>query len=694
MPKSLSLPEAVAEHARLAAEITAHDRRYYQDDAPSISDAQYDELRQRLLALEAEFPELITADSPSQKVGAAPASKFGKVRHAQPMLSLGNAFTEDDVAEFLSRARRFLNLAEDAELAVIAEPKLDGLSLSLRYEDGKLVQAATRGDGSEGEAVTANARTIDDIPQLLRNVPPVLEIRGEVYMDHADFAALNERQAASEKPLFANPRNAAAGSLRQLDPSITEQRPLRFAAYSWGEVGDPAFFEGTLAAARERIAALGFILNQPTARCETLDDILAHYRLLLEQRAELDYDIDGVVYKVDRLDYQARLGQVSRAPRWAVAHKFPAEQAETLLEDITIQIGRTGALTPVANLKPVTVGGVVVQRATLHNEDELKRKDIRAGDRVVIQRAGDVIPQVVRVVDPDRADRGPAFAFPTICPCPVQSPVMREEGGAIARCSGGLACPYQKVERLKHFVSRDALDIEGMGSKIIEQFHEDGLIDSPADIFTLEARNGAEFPALEEREGWGELSAKNLFAAIEQRRRIGLDKFIYALGIRQIGQERARLLARHYGDLASWEAAMDTAQDAESAAYAELIAIDKIGVEIAEDILGFFAEPHNRALLEALEAQLTVVPYAQPQSSDSPVSGKTVVFTGTLETMSRNEAKAQAQALGAKVSGSVSGKTDYLIAGADPGSKVKKAEAAGVTILSETEWLALIGPAA
>ena len=682
--------EAAAELAALADEIAEHDKLYYQEDAPRLSDAAYDALRRRNAEIEARFPHLIREDSPSRRVGAAPAGAFGKVRHSVPMLSLGNAFEETEVREFLDRARRFLNLGTDDPLAVVAEPKIDGLSLALRYDRGRLVQAATRGDGSEGEEVTANAKTIADIPRNLSGAPERVEVRGEVYMRHDDFAALNERQAVAGKTVFANPRNAAAGSLRQLDAGITADRPLRFVAYGWGTVSDPSALGETLWQARHWLEGLGFRMNQPVARCETVEEMFAHYNTLLGQRAELGYDIDGVVYKVDRLDYQQRLGQVSRAPRWAIAHKFPAEKAETVLETITVQVGRTGALTPVAHLKPVTVGGVVVQRATLHNEDEIRRKDIREGDRVVIQRAGDVIPQVVQVLDGDRADRQEPFTFPTICPCELQSPVIREDDGAIARCSGGMACPYQRLERLRHFVSRDAFDIEGMGEKIVAQFHAEGIVNTPADIFTLEKRNGVAFAALEERNGWGRQSVQNLFAAIEARRTISLDRFIYALGIRQVGQATARLLARVYGDLASWQDSMDQARDREGEAYNHLLSIDQIGQSVAEDILAFFEEPHNRDLLEALEKEVTVEPYKAPATAESALAGKTVVFTGSLETMSRNEAKAQAEALGAKVSGSVSSKTDYLVAGADPGSKLTKAKNAGVTVLSEEAWRALV----
>ncbi|WP_300543130.1 NAD-dependent DNA ligase LigA [Maricaulis sp.] len=693
--EDLTAEEAAAEHARLAREIAAHDKAYYQLDAPKISDAAYDRLRQRLEAVEVRFPDLAHADSPTQRVGAAPSGRFGEIVHAVPMLSLGNAFNDDDVADFVGRIRRFLGLGEDEPVAVTAEPKIDGLSASIRYEKGRIVHGATRGDGQTGEDVTRNLLTLEDIPETLPGTgwPEVLEVRGEVYMSHEDFAALNRRQEGAGKPVYKNPRNAAAGSLRQIDPAMTAQRPLQFFAYAWGEVSErlaDTQFEAVL-----RLSEWGFATNPMMQRCHGVDDLVAVYRDIEARRATLGYDIDGVVYKVDRLDWQERLGFVARAPRWAIAHKFPAEQATTVLEAIDIQVGRTGALTPVARLKPVTVGGVVVTNATLHNQDEIERKDVRVGDTVVIQRAGDVIPQVVKVVDPDREGRGAPFVFPTECPV-CGSQALREHDprtaklDAVRRCTGGLICAAQLKERLKHFVSRKAFDIEGLGTKQIEAFHEEGLIREPADIFTLRARNeaGGITPPLQEREGFGETSIANLFAAIESRRTIGLGRFLNALGIRHVGENTAQLLARTYG---SWTAFRNAAERlADEAVRAEMLGIDGIGNAAVEALDQYFTEPHNRDLLDRLAAQLTIQD-AEAVSSDSPVAGKTVVFTGTLERMTRDEAKAKAQSLGAKVSGSVSSKTDYLVAGPGAGSKAKKAAELGVTTLSEDEWFALVG---
>ncbi len=694
----LTAAEAEAELARLAALIAQHDKLYHEQDAPMISDAAYDALRRRNEAVEARFPELQRADSPSLKVGAAPAAGFGKVQHSIPMLSLGNAFAPEDVAEFLARIARFLGLSAEEAVEVMAEPKIDGLSCALRYEGGKLVQGATRGDGTTGEEITANVRTIADLPQTLKGKgwPEVLEVRGEVYMSRRDFAALNERQEAAGAKVFANPRNAAAGSLRQLDPKITASRPLHFFGYAWGEISAP--LGATMAEARGRLADWGFTLNEPAALCSGLDDLLAYYQRIMSERAELPFEIDGVVYKVNRLDLQQRLGFVSRAPRWAIAHKFPAEQAETRLNAITIQVGRTGALTPVANLEPISVGGVVVARATLHNEDEIARKDIREGDHVIIQRAGDVIPQVVEVVKAKRPKKSKPFVFPTTCPCPLATPVVRPEGEAVARCSGGLECPYQQVRRLMHFVSRDAFDIEGLGVENIQEFWDAGLIKAPADIFRLRGHRAA----ILERERWAEQSVANLLQAIEDRRRIGLDRFIYALGIRQVGQSTGKLLARSYGELAAWQAAMIQAATERAAApeakkpaevgeaYAELCDIEGIGMNMADDIGAFFRDPQHKAMVDDLAAELEVEAVAAA-TTDSPVAGKTVVFTGTLVTMTRSEAKAKAESLGAKVAGSVSKKTDYVVVGADAGSKAKKAEQLGVAMLSEEEWQALIG---
>ncbi|WP_316979374.1 NAD-dependent DNA ligase LigA [Shumkonia mesophila] len=693
--EDLTQREAEAELAALAAEIAAHDRAYHQNDAPTVSDAEYDALRRRNEAIEARFPKLVRSDSPSRRVGAPVAAGFEKVVHAKPMLSLGNAFSAEDVREFLARIRRFLNLPEAEPLEIVAEPKIDGLSVSLRYEQGRLVQGATRGDGAAGENVTANLRTLDDIPTEIRagEVPAVFEVRGEVYMSRADFAALNVRQQERGGKIFANPRNAAAGSLRQLDAGITAQRPLRMFAYAWGEVSRlPVKSQGEFL---ELLRSWGFRTNPLVVVCTGADALLAHYAAMESQRATLDYDIDGMVYKVNRLDWQERLGFVSRAPRWAIAHKFSAERAETVLNRIDIQVGRTGVLTPVAHLEPVTVGGVVVSRATLHNEDEIARKDVREGDRVIVQRAGDVIPQVVEVVLEKRPAGSRPFVFPEVCPeCGSQA--VREEGEVARRCTGGLICPAQAVERLRHFVSRDAFDIEGLGGKHIEAFWKDGLIKTPADIFRLPGRT----EEIAEREGWGEQSVRNLVRALGERRTIALERLIYALGIPQVGRATARLLARHYGTFERWRAAMTAARDTDSEVYRDLINIDGIGPGMVGDILAFFAEQHNGEVLDDLvgtketekkEWQLTVEPFQAPAVQASPIAGKTVVFTGTLETMTRGEAKARAEALGAKVAGSVSKNTDYVVVGADAGSKARKAEELGVATLSEADWRALIG---
>ncbi|MCH9013390.1 MAG: NAD-dependent DNA ligase LigA [Proteobacteria bacterium] len=703
--EDLTPEQAAAELAWLAEKIRRHDRLYHQDAAPEISDADYDALRRRNEAIEARFGDLVRPDSPSARVGAAPATGFAKVRHKVPMLSLGNAFDAGDVAEFLARIRRFLGLGETDDLAVMAEPKIDGVSASLRYERGRFVRGATRGDGSTGEDITANLRTIADLPVTLPvnvpggvpgGVPEVLEVRGEVYMRRDEFQKLNARQEAAGDKVFANPRNAAAGSLRQLDATVTAGRPLHFFAYAWGEVAAP--LGATMEEARARLAGWGFALNEPARLCHGLEELLAYHEEIMAERPALPYDIDGVVYKVDRLDWQERLGFVSRAPRWAVAHKFPAEQARTVLNAIEIQVGRTGALTPVARLEPITVGGVVVSNATLHNEDEIARKDVRVGDTVIVQRAGDVIPQVVEVVKDKRPKGAKAYRFPKICPCSLKTPVAREPGEAVSRCTGELACPFQQIEKLIHFVSRDAFDIEGLGGKQIEAFWRDRLIRAPGDIFRLRDR-GEE---IETREGWGELSAGNLMRAIEARRDIGLDRFIYALGIRQIGQATAKLLARQYATLEAWHAAMAQAAKERGGAlaarkpaevgeaFAELCNIHGIGMRMADDIAAFFDEPHNLAVIEDLEGQVRIQAVAAP-AAESPVAGKTVVFTGSLETMTRSEAKARAEALGAKVAGSVSKKTDYVVVGADAGSKARKAAGLGVATLSEPDWLALIG---
>ncbi|MFQ5985316.1 MAG: NAD-dependent DNA ligase LigA [Alphaproteobacteria bacterium] len=686
--EELTREDASAELARLAKEIAEHDRLYYQDAAPVIGDAEYDALRRRNAAIESRFPDLVRADSPSHRVGAPPVEAFAKVTHSRPMLSLDNALEAQEVREFFQRVRRFLGLEPDAPVEVVAEPKIDGLSASARYESGRFVLGATRGDGQVGEDVTANLRTVRDVPLRLaaEDVPKVLEVRGEAYMTHADFAALNAEREAAGESLFANPRNAAAGSLRQLDSRITAKRRLHFFAYAWGEVTPP--FEGTHWDALMRLKRLGFRVNPSTRPCDGEQEALALYEDIARGRVELGYDIDGVVYKVNRLDWQERLGTVSRAPRWALAYKFPAEQARTVLTRIAVQVGRTGALTPVAELEPVNVGGAMVSRATLHNEDEIRRKDIREGDAVVVQRAGDVIPQVVAVEHSRRPKGSRPFDFPTTCPA-CGSRAVREEGEAVRRCTGGLVCPAQAVERLRHFVSRDAFDIEGLGEKQSAAFWEDGLIRTPGDLFRLRAEDGRRGPRLKDREGWGEVSAGNLFAAIEARREIPLERFIYALGIRQVGQATARLLAKNYGSLEAWVSAMMEAQDRTSPAYAELSAIDTIGPKVADDILNFFAEPHNREALEDLASEVRVSDFAAPEAV-SPLAGKTVVFTGTLDTMTRSEAKARAEALGAKVAGSVSSKTDFVVIGAEAGSKAETARALGVKVVSEAEWLKLL----
>ncbi|MCR9067462.1 MAG: NAD-dependent DNA ligase LigA [Rhodobacteraceae bacterium] len=740
--EELTEGQARARLALLAERLEAANRAYYQDDAPAIDDATYDALKRENAAIEARFPHLKRADSPSDQVGAAPAEGFSKVTHAERMLSLANAFDAGDVAEFVAGIRRYLNIAADAPLAFTAEPKIDGLSLSLRYEKGQLVSAATRGNGEVGENVTANARMIADIPQTLAAAPDILEVRGEVYMSHADFAALNDRQAARGGKTFANPRNAAAGSLRQLDPAITRDRPLRFFAYAWGALSSP--LADTQSGAIDRLAALGFRTNPLTARCDGTEAMLAHYAAIEQGRATLGYDIDGVVYKVDDLALQARLGLRSTTPRWAIAHKFPAELAWTRLEAIDIQVGRTGALSPVARLQPVTVGGVVVSNATLHNEDYIAGrdangqpirdgKDIRVGDWTQVYRAGDVIPKIADLDLAQRPADATPFVFPTLCP-ECGSDAVREEGDAVRRCTGGLICPAQAVEKLKHFVSRAAFDIEGLGAKQVEAFHADGWIAEPADIFTLQDRYGSGLQQLKNREGWGEKSAENLFAAIAEKRRIPLNRLIFALGIRHVGEVAAADLARHFGswdalaatvdaaasaagahlaaeaamlaerrraadagtrpDLAAarktaWDGVADTAR----AAWEDLTGIDGIGATVAVSLVTTFQQEAERASIDRLVALLDIETVAAPISADSPVAGKTVVFTGSLEKMTRAEAKARAEALGAKVSGSVSARTDLVVAGPGAGSKATKAAELGVETIDEDAWLALIGDA-
>jgi DNA ligase (NAD+) len=699
----LTEKQAKSEHARLAAEIAEHDRRYYQDDAPIVSDAEYDRLRQRYAAIEARFPQLRTIESLTQRVGAAPAARFAKVRHAVPMLSLDNAFAEQDVIDFVGRIRRFLRLADDEPVAFSAEPKIDGLSMSLRYEDGALVTGATRGDGFEGEDVTANVKTLEDVPKKLkgRGVPAVCEVRGEIYMTKAAFLELNRKQAKAGKQLYVNPRNTAAGSLRQLDPTITASRPLGFFAYAWGQMSEmPAKTQSGMI---KWLESCGFKTNPLTKVCHSVEELLAFHREIETQRAHLDYDIDGVVYKVDRLDWQERLGFVSRSPRWAIAHKFPAERAITRLKDIEIQVGRTGTLTPVAKLEPVTVGGVVVQNATLHNEDYIKGiggkgeplrhgRDIRIGDTVIVQRAGDVIPQVVDVVLDKRPKDAEPYPFPKKCPCPLHTDVVREETatgeeGARGRCTGEFACPYQKIEHLKLFVSRRAFDIDSFGEKQIEFFFEQGWVKEPADIFELPKRNKQ--IKLEEQEGYGETSVRNLFAAIEQRREIALERFIFSLGIRHVGETTALALARGYGSWKAFHDACVKVAKGDEEAAAEMDALDQIGETVIEAIQAYFGESHNRRIVERLIQQVKILDAEKPKV-DSAVAGKTVVFTGTLEKMTRDEAKASAERFGAKVSGSVSKKTDYLVAGPGAGSKLAEANKLGVKVLTEDEWVKLI----
>jgi len=712
--EKLSASEAAKELERLACEIAEHDRRYHGEDAPTISDAEYDARRLRNQAIEARFPDLVRPDSPSHRVGAKASEKFAKVVHAKPMLSLDNAFADEDVADFVTRIRRFLGLKDDAPLDFVCEPKIDGLSASLRYENGVFVGGATRGDGAEGEDITANLKTIKDIPlRLAGAAPKLLEVRGEVYMTHADFVALNRRQEKQGEKVFANPRNSAAGSVRQLDPSITASRPLHFFTYAWGEVSKlPA---GTQWGMLEAFKGYGFVVNPLIRRCKTTDEILKFYRTMAEKRAGLGYDIDGVVYKVDSLELQDRLGFVSRSPRWAIAHKFPAEQAKTVVQNIEIQVGRTGKLTPVAKLKPITVGGVVVSNATLHNEDEIARKDVRIGDTVVVQRAGDVIPQVVRVVLEKRPKDARPYKFPTKCPV-CGSHAVREvdektgKEDVDRRCTGGLICAAQTVERLIHFVSRDAFDIEGLGDTYIELFHEKGLLKEPADIFALVRQpdqvskllanhRAALSHARREKEGKDPVEKKfkksqdkedkvveNLIASIERRREIPLDRFINALVIRHVGETTARLIARNFHSL---EALLESMKS--DHAVADLDAIEGVGETMAESIRDFFDEPHNLEAIARLAEEVQVQDVAAPKITGSPVAGKTVVFTGTLEKMTRPEAKARAESLGAKVAGSVSKKTDLVVAGPGAGSKLSDAQKLGVKVIDEDDWLKMIG---
>ena len=685
--------QAEREHVRLEGEIKKHDEAYYAKDAPTVSDAEYDALRRRYQAIELRFPDLRTLDSLSRKVGVAPSRGFAKVRHAVPMLSLDNAFSDADVADFVGRIQRFLNLKSDEDIAFTAEPKIDGLSMSLRYEDGALKVAATRGDGAEGEDVTANIKTLKDVPHALkgRNIPDICEVRGEVYMTKADFLALNKRQAETGGQLYVNPRNTAAGSLRQKDPSITASRPLRFFAYAWGEMSEmPADRQSSMI---KWLGSIGFHVNPIWKLCRSTDELLAFHRDIETKRAKLEYDIDGVVYKLDRLDWQERLGFVGRAPRWATAHKFAAERAMTVVRDIEIQVGRTGALTPVAKLEPIGVGGVIVQNATLHNQDEIERLDVRRRDTVVIQRAGDVIPQVVEVVLDKRPLGSERYEFPTKCPCELKTEVVREviaggEQGARVHCTGEFACPFQRTQHLMHFVSRRAFDIEGLGEKQIQLFYEKGWVEEPADIFKLEKQN-KKF-RLEQVEGYGETSVGNLFEAIRARRNISLERFIYSLGIRHVGETTAIALARGYGSWTSFHDACLKVVGGDEETRQEMDALDQIGETVIDAIADYFGESHNRKLVERLVGQVSIKDAERPKT-DTAVAGKTVVFTGSLEKMTRDEAKAMAERLGAKVAGSVSKKTDYLVAGPGAGSKLAEAKKHDVAVLTEDDWFKLVG---
>ncbi|MBO6281376.1 MAG: NAD-dependent DNA ligase LigA [Alphaproteobacteria bacterium] len=690
--KELTREEAEKELAELAAKIAKADNAYYQNDAPDLTDAEYDALKHRNSAIEALFPDLVRADSPSKRVGSAVQSKFNKIEHRFPMLSLGDVFSIEEVDDFVLGVKRFLNTAENIDF--MAEPKIDGLSFSARYENGVFVSGATRGDGVVGEDITENLKTIKQLPLTLPvDAPKIMEVRGEVYMAKRDFLALNEKNTAEKKKLFANPRNAAAGSLRQLDPKVTAERKLSLWAYTWGEVSERQW--QTQEQFFDKLKAWGFPTNPLNKVCHTLTEIEENFKQMMNIRADLPYDIDGIVYKVNSIELQNRLGFLTRTPRWAIAHKFPAEQAITRINDIRIQVGRTGALTPVADLEPVNVGGVLVSHATLHNEDEIKRKDFRIGDMVVVQRAGDVIPQVVEVKLDKRPANSKPYEFPTVCPeCGAHA--IREEDEAIRRCTGGLTCPAQAKERLKHFVSKDAFDIVGLGDKVIEEFFDDGILHSPADIFTLEERNGSTAPMLdlfaavdsglhiERRQGWGKLSAEKLFAAIKNRRQISMPRFIYALGIPQVGSATALLLAKNYNTFDNLQADMCARETA------KLVTIDGIGAEMAKDIVEFFGEEHNLKVIENLRKYVTVEDYVNEEITDSPLSGKTVVFTGTLEKLTRAEAKSLAQKFGAKVAGSVSNHTDYVIVGANAGSKAKKAAELGIKTLSEDEFAEMV----
>ncbi len=687
--EKLTEDQATEELKRLTLLIAHHDQLYYLKDQPEISDAEYDDLRIRNEALEKRFPHLIREDSPSQRIGAPLLGPFKKVKHRRPVLSLDNAFQDQDVYDFFDRIRRFLGLSSEEPIEIIAEPKIDGLSATLDYRNDLFALGATRGDGTEGEDITANLKTLMDIPKkvTMSTFPPTTEIRGEVYMCHEDFMRLNKERESQNLPLFANPRNAAAGSVRQLDPHVTASRPLKFFAYACDDYSP--FQVKTHWEFLEKLKEAGFVVNPFARLCKNGEDVLAYYRELESQRADLLYDIDGIVYKVNRIDWQNRMGFSARAPRWAVAHKFPAQKAQTRLNNIFIQVGRTGTLTPVADLEPVTVGGVVVSRATLHNEDEIARKDVRAGDTVILQRAGDVIPQVLSVVLDKRPQDSQPFEFPHTCPiCGSHAVRLPEE--VARKCMGGLICTAQAALRLRHFVSRDAFDIEGFGSKHVEAFYKEGLIKSPQDIFTLEERDKQSLTPLRNREGWGPQSAQNLFKSINARRQIELHRFIYALGIPQVGQATGKLLGRHYLSFSAWKNAIIAAKDENSEAYHDLISIDGIGPSVSEDLIAFFDEPHNLYALDELQKEVTILDEKPVDMSASPLANKTIVFTGTLQHMTRPEAKVRAEALGAKVSSSVSSKTDYVVMGEDAGSKAKTARELGVNILTEQEWLDLI----
>ena len=681
--------EAKEELKRLSNLIAQHDRLYYLEDQPELSDAEYDSLRSRNEAIEKRFPHLIREDSPNLRVGSPLVGPFKKVKHRKPVLSLDNGFEDQDIYDFMDRIRRFLGLSPETPIEIVAEPKIDGLSATLEYQKGRFILGATRGDGTEGEDITANLKTLKDIPRSInaQDFPPATEIRGEVYMRHEDFMVMNEERQAQNLPLFINPRNTAAGSVRQLDPQVTASRPLKFFAYACDDYAP--FHVTTHWEFLEKLKGWGFVVNPLARLCKNVEEVLTYYRDLEAKRATLPYDIDGIVYKVNNIEWQNRMGYSTRAPRWALAHKFPAEKAQTHLNDILIQVGRTGALTPVAVLEPITVGGVVVARASLHNEDEIARKDVRVGDTVIIQRAGDVIPQVVSVLLDKRPKDSKPFDFPHICPV-CGSHAIRLPGEVARKCIGGLICTAQAALRLRHFVSRDAFDIDGFGSKHVDAFYKEGLIKSPADIFTLEMRDRQSLTPLRNREGWGDLSAQNLFKAIEARRRIPLQRFIYALGIPQVGQATAKLLARHYISYSAWKEAMIAAKDPTGEAYTDLLSIDGIGPSVSIDLIAFFDEPHNLTVLLELLSEITVLDEKPLQVGSSPFSRKTIVFTGALEHMTRSEAKVRAEALGAKVSSSVSSKTDYVVVGADAGSKAKAAKELGVTILSEEEWLKLV----